>query len=152
MVDYISKYIVESKKLVERKINVVNNNFYGNGFKISIYNLNKLTNLFEKNFLDAQFVKTSNYLFSETLFSFADAMISSTYTLKMNRENTESESILNEIGKIDFESFHTFKVTLRTHHQKFLYLEFEPISQIIPSKLTSDYKSLTDTILAHYND
>lgn len=148
LIEFINKSINEIEKQTLRKINIINDSNYEDRVIISKYVLEKLHKQFENKYLNTKFVETNSYLFSGNLFSFADVMISSVYTLKFSRGNIESEKLIERIGKIDFNPTNKFKVNLRTNHSKFYYLEFEPYSKVNPIKLISDFEALTDNILA----
>ncbi len=147
LIEFINKSIQEVGKQSIREINIINDSKYEDRDLISKHVLGKLHKQFENKYLNTKFVETNSYLFSGNLFYFADVMISSVYTLKFSRENTESEKLIERIGKIDFNPTNKFKVNLRTHHSKFYYLEFEPYSKINFVKLISDFEAITDNIL-----
>lgn len=147
LIGFVNNYLTtttSSKKLV---INRIENFDYGYNVQIDSFQVSSLNNHFKKKYFDVKFVCTSNYVFSGQLLSFADVMISSIYTIKIEKSLKNINELIEKISNIDFDFKHKFRVDLRTSHKRFYYLEFVPTSRINFNNLLEDFVTITNSII-----
>ncbi len=147
LIDFVKNYITgstSSKKLV---INRIENFDYDNTPQLKNYQVEKLFNHFLDKYWGVKFVPTSTYVFSGYLLNFADVMISSIYTIKIEKSLENCEALIDKIAEINFNFNHKFKVNLSTSHKKYYYLEFVPTSRINFNYLLNDFETITNELI-----
>ena len=145
--DFIEKYILNSSTVPNNVINRVEYQDHNNTQQLSAWMQKKLAKKFIYNYKKVKFTPTINYVFSSQLLPFSDVMISSIYTIKMNKYSDNCEKIIDEISKVQFNFIDNYRIDLYTGHNKFYYLDFIPINELNPNDLISDYINLTNCIL-----
>ena len=93
------------------------------------------------------FKKASSYIFCDDVLPFADIMVDTRFTIKINKQRTDCEQILIKLQTINFDFKHNFKAELLTSHKSFYYIEFIPIDKIDFDYLEQDFVKLIDSIL-----
>ena len=148
LVDFINKYIINiepvKKAIIFENVKSLN---YDNKVKLKDYQLEKLFQTLINYSPNSFFKKTSSYVFCDDVLPFADIMVDTRFTIKINKQRTDCEQILINIQTICFDFKHNFKAELLASHKSFYYIEFIPIDKIDFEHLEQDFIELINSIL-----
>jgi hypothetical protein len=161
LINFVNNYITdvnstnENVAKIEKSILVVSNEIfekverqnYDDKKQFNDFEVEKLYQFFGVNFPKAKIKRTATYLFCDNLLPFADVMIDTRYVIKIKKNRTDCELILQKIEELNFSYNHTFKIELLTSHKSFYYLDFIPLGKIKLDKLIEDYFNITNSIL-----
>lgn len=148
LVDFINKYLINieptKKAIIFEKVKSLN---YDNKVKLKDYQLEKLFQTLINYSPNSFFKKTSSYVFCDDVLPFADIMVDTRFTIKINKQRTDCEQILTKLQTIHFDFKQNFKTELLTSHKSFYYIEFIPIDKIHFEHLEQDFIELINSIL-----
>lgn len=148
LVDFINKYIINIE-LVKKTIpfEKVRSHNYDKKVQLKDFQLERLWQTFINYSPNSFFKKASSYIFCNDILPFADIMVDTRLTIKINKQRTDCEQILNKLQTIGFDFKHNFKAELLISHKSFYYIEFIPIDKIDFEFLEKDFVGLIDDIL-----
>ncbi len=163
LIDFVNQYITELQP-ERKKINRIYSNKdetiktipvkkvserinYDNKKHLKDWQLPKLFEVFNINFRNILFKKTSSYIFSDELFPFADLILDSHYEIKIEKRLMGAENLVDEITLLNFDLKLNYKIVVLTSHKTHFYIEFMPKDDFIFNDLAEDYLKITNKIL-----
>lgn len=153
LIDFVNKYVINSKPAVNQilKQKMIFHRISGKNQEdkksFNDYQVEKVFQAFINNFHNSFFKRTSTYVFCDNLLPFADVMIDSTYVIKIKKNRTDCEQILNKLENVSYEGLLSYKVELLTTHPSYYYIEIIPKNAIELQKLIDDFILFTNRIL-----
>lgn len=148
LIEFVNNYIINIEPVKKTiPFEKVNSHNYDNKIQLKDFQLEKLWQTFINYSPNSFFKKASSYIFCDDVLPFADIMVDTRLTIKINKQRTDCEQILNKLQTIGFDFKHNFKVELLISHKSFYYIEFIPIDKIDFENLEQDFVKLIDCIL-----
>lgn len=148
LIDFINKYIINIEPVKKTMpFEKVKSHNYDNKVQLIDFQLEKLWQTLINYSPNSFFKKASSYVFCDDILPFADIMVDTRFTIKINKQRTDIEQILIKLQTISFDFKHNFRAELLTSHKSFYYLEFIPIDKIDFDYLEQDFIKLINSIL-----
>lgn len=148
LVDFINKYIVNLKQVKKTiPFEIIKYQNYDNKVQLKDYQLNKLFKTLVDTYPTSYFKKASSYVFCDDILPFADIMVDTRFTIKINKQRTDSEQVLNKLKTVNFNFKHNFRVEVLVTHKSHFYVDFIPVEKINFENLEEDFLDIIHSIL-----